>query len=226
MSILIIAAHPDDEVLGCGGTISKFVSQNIDVYVAILGQGVASRSDDSGSSSKKDIDVLHQQSHEVSKFLGVTAISMFNLPDNRFDSLALLDIVKPIEKMISKIKPTTIFTHHAGDLNIDHQVTYRAVITATRPMSDCPVKEIFSFEIPSSTEWAFGMDPSFIPNYFIDISDHINQKTSAMEKYTSEIQPFPHPRSNRLIKNLAQVRGAAVGKNYCEAFILIRKIMD
>lgn len=224
MSILVIAAHPDDEVLGCGGAISKFVSQKEDVYITILGQGFTSRLANPDTADQNEIQALHEQSKKAATFLGAKDLFMYNLPDNRFDSLPLLDIIKPVENLIHQLKPQTIYTHHPGDLNIDHQLTHRAVITATRPLGGCPVKEIYTFEIPSSTEWAFNPDQSFFPNYFIDITGHLENKTKALQFYTTEIKEAPHPRSDKHLKALAAVRGAAVGKKYCEAFTLIRKI--
>lgn len=224
MSILIIAAHPDDEVLGCGGTISKLVSQNKQIFVAILGQGLTSRKNDPNETSQKEISKLKSQSKNAMEFLGVSDLHMFDFPDNRFDTVPLLEIVKTIEDLVKKIQPRIIFTHHAGDLNIDHTITHRAVITATRPMNDCPVKEILAFEVPSSTEWSFEETNQFVPNYFIDITGHLDRKTTALNYYTSEIQQFPHPRSNRYVEALAEIRGSAVGRQHCEAFSLIRKL--
>ncbi len=224
MSVLVIAAHPDDEVLGCGGTISKYAQKGEAVYTAILGQGISSRFDTPQQASKKEIDALHKQSRNAASVLGVKDLFMYDLPDNRFDTVALLDIIKPVEKLIERLKPHTIFTHHTGDLNIDHQLVHRAVLTATRPMADCPVKSIYAFEVPSATEWSFDQFNGFAPNYFVDISSFVDKKVEAMAQYSGELRSFPHPRSEKYIRHLAALRGGSVGKDCCEAFMLVRQI--
>jgi len=139
------------------------------------------------------------------------------------DSVDLLDIVKIVEKFINIYQPEIIYTHHSGDLNIDHRLTYQAVMTATRPMQDQCVKEIYTFEIPSSTEWSF--DYSFKPNIFVDISDMIDLKLQALNCYESEMREFPHPRSPEAIRVNALRWGSVVGCNYTEAFCLVRKVI-
>ena len=226
MNYLIIVAHPDDEVLGCGGTIAKLAKEGHDVFVAILGEGITSRFNDRAKTDINSLQMLHKQSRQVAEFLGVKEIFMYSLPDNRFDSVPLLDIIKKIENLILKIKPDVIFTHYAGDLNIDHCITHRAVLTATRPIHGNTVKDIYSFEIPSSTEWAFGQfSDNFNPNVFVDIAESVDVKLKAMEMYEGEARKFPHPRSERALKNLAECRGAAVGLHAAEAFELVRKII-
>jgi LmbE family N-acetylglucosaminyl deacetylase len=221
--ILVIAAHPDDEVLGCGGTISKLVQQGSNVYTLLLGEGQTAR----GKVSQDEIDTLNKEMHKANEVMGVKKIFWLKFPDNRFDQVALLDIVKEIEKIIDIVKPDTIFTHHFGDLNIDHQITYKAVLIATRPLPEKNIKEIYSFEVPSSTEWnGFSASTAFIPNVFIDISNTIDKKIEAMTKYKSELKDYPHPRSLKHIRELAVVNGSIVGLNYCEAFVLIRRIIN
>ena len=223
MNILIIVAHPDDEVLGCGGTIAK-LSENNTIYTLILGEGITSR-DISDEEKKKELKELKKQSAEANKILGVKKVFFENFPDNRFDTIPLLDIIKLIEKIIQKIKPEEIFTHHYGDLNIDHQITHKAVLTATRPVGDCTVKKILSFEVLSSTEWNYQNQTNiFTPNTYIDISDTLNKKLVAMKCYKSEIRDYPHPRSLEGIKILAQKRGLEMGLKFAEAFCLIREI--
>ncbi len=225
MNILVIAAHPDDEVLGCGGTIARLAQINA-VYVAILGEGETSRG--YKKHDKSDITALNhliEASQKAANILGIEELMMFKLPDNQFDTLPLLDIVKVIEEMIDKIEPTVIFTHHGGDLNIDHAITFRATITAARPLEDTPVKTIYSFEVPSSTEWALGKTGNFFnPNCFFDISATLEQKIEAMSVYESESRPFPHPRSSESLRALAAWRGSTAGLKAAEAFELIRDI--
>lgn len=226
MKILVVAAHPDDEVLGCGATIAKHIAEGDEVHVAILGEGITSRYSKREEADPDELEVLHGLAHEVSDFLKFHSLSMFDLPDNRFDSVNLLDIVKIVEGLVRKIEPFRIYTHHSGDLNVDHQISARAVLTATRPTSSAmPVKEIYEFETPSSTEWAFQrVHPLFQPNTFVEISGYLEQKIKALEIYDSEVKPFPHPRSGQALTAIAQKWGSTVGQNACEAFQLIRKI--
>jgi len=225
MNILIVAAHPDDEVLGCGGTISRLINEGHDIYVVILGEGVGSRYPGRPEAVESQIGKLRISCRRAVDCLGVKDLLMFNLPDNRFDTVPLLDVVKPIEKLVRQIKPTVIYTHTGGDLNIDHVITHRSVITATRPMTDCPVKDIYAFEVASSTEWAFQQfQPVFKPTVFMDISRSIDHKIQAMACYEGESQPFPHPRSSEAIRSSARRWGTVVGLKYAEAFELIRSI--
>lgn len=226
-NIFIIAAHPDDEILGCGGTIAKLVKQGNTAYTLILGEGVASRYDVKTPHIDEELDKLKKEMLKANDIVGIKQVFSAKFPDNRFDSMDLLDIVKEIEKIKDSIKPEIIFTHHFGDLNIDHQITHKAVLTATRPMKDECVKEIYAFEIPSSTEWnSFSKKTAFIPNIFFDIADTIDIKVNAMREYKSELRDYPHTRSLQHIKELAKVNGTMVGLNYCERFILIRSIKN
>lgn len=224
-SILVVAAHPDDEVLGCGGTIARLTGEGQNVYVAILGEGITSRYDKREQADQKIIKELQDRSRQVSKLLGVKELYLHDLPDNRFDTVPLLDIVKTVEKLINRFKPQIVYTHHGGDLNIDHVITHRAVMTATRPVENCPVKEIFAFEVPSSTEWAFGQfKPTFQPNVFVDISATLETKIQAIQIYESEARPFPHPRSPESLQALAKRWGSAVSVDAAEAFELVRLV--
>ncbi len=225
MKILIIAAHPDDEVLGCGGTIARLTNEVKDVYVAILGEGITSRYVQREQADQELIEELGNRSRQVSKLLGVKELFLFNLPDNRFDTVPLLDIIKIIEDLVNRLRPGIIYTHHAGDLNIDHAITHRAVLTATRPVENCPVKELYTFEVPSSTEWAFSQfKPVFQPNVFVDISATLETKIQAMQIYESEIRHFPHPRSSQVLRAIAERWGSGVGLLAVEAFQLARSI--
>lgn len=219
--ILIVAAHPDDEILGCGGTIKKLVDEGHKAYTLILGEGVTSR-DDSRDKRKreKELSELKRQVKESNYFIGVDETFLYDFPDNRFDTVPLLDIVKIIEKIKSKIKPDIIFTHYRYDLNIDHQITYKAVLTATRPQINEPVKEIYSFEVLSSTEWNYPL--SFSPDVFFDISNSIAAKIKAMGVYKSELREYPHPRSLEGINLNAKNWGMKVGLDYSEAFKTVR----
>lgn len=225
-NILVIAAHPDDEVLGCGGTLAKYVNEGHNVSVMILGEGLTSRDIKRQWAKRRGgLRLLKRQAKKANDLLGVKDISMYDLPDNRFDTVALLDIVKLIERQILKTKPEIIFTHTNCDLNIDHVITHQAVLTATRPMPGCIVKELYAFEIPSSTEWAFQrFGHVFRPNVFVDITDTLNRKIKAMMIYESELRKFPHPRSDGAMTALAKYRGSTAGIEAAEAFELMRKI--
>lgn len=224
-SILIIAAHPDDEVLGCGGTIARAVREGHDVYLAILGEGITSRYPQREQASMTAIEELHRRSHRVAELLGAKELSLHNLPDNRFDTVPLLDIVRIIEDLVERYQPRVIYTHHGGDLNIDHQVTLRAVLTATRTMRGQPVQEIYAFEVPSSTEWAFQrFEPVFRPNVFVEIWDYLDLKIEAMSLYESEVRTFPHPRSEEALRVIARRWGSVVGCEAVEPFELVRAI--
>ena len=220
-NVLVVAAHPDDEVLGCGGTIAKYSKDN-NIYLVILGEGISSRYIQRNEVKKKELLQLRKDSQKVGELLGIKEIFFFALPDNRFDTVSFLDIVKKVEEIIKKIKPEIIYTHYSGDLNIDHRLTFQAVLTATRPVKGCSVKEIYSFEIPSSTEWAY--PDTFRPNVFIDVTKTINKKIKALKRYKSEVKKFPHPRSEKAIKNIAGRWGSLAGLKYAEAFEMIRDI--
>ena len=224
-TILVIAAHPDDEVLGCGGTIARLAMEGCEVYIAILGEGITSRFKDSKEADTELVKELHKRSLQVTKLLGGKDLFLYSLPDNRFDTVPLLDIIKIIEDLIEKLKPSIIYTHYAGDLNIDHVITHRAVLTATRPTEGHSVKEIYSFEVPSSSEWAFGQyNGAFNPNVFFDISETIDIKIKTMEIYESESRPFPHPRSPKALRAIVRRWGSVVGLEATEVFELVRLV--
>jgi len=224
-NILIVAAHPDDEVLGCGGTIARLTNEMKNVYVAVLGEGITSRYSQRELADVSTLETLRNSSKRVSELLGVKELFLYDLPDNRFDTTPLLDIVKIIEALISKVKPSTIFTHHGGDLNIDHSIIHRATLTAARPISGHCVKKVYSYEVPSSTEWAFSQfNNGFRPNVFFDISGTLEEKIEAMAIYESEARTFPHPRSPEALRALAKRWGVAAGLEAAEAFELIREI--
>jgi LmbE family N-acetylglucosaminyl deacetylase len=225
MILLVVVAHPDDEVLGCGATIARLTQEGHEVYIAILGEGITSRYQQREQVDRSLVEALHARGRQVAELLGVRDLFLYNLPDNRFDTVPLLDVVKIIEELIERLKPEAIYTHHGGDLNIDHMVTHRAVLTATRPVADQPVQEIYAFEVPSSTEWTFGQfQPAFRPNVFMDISDTLEAKVQAMALYESEVRPFPHPTSSVALRASARRWGSMAGVEAAEAFELIRAI--
>ncbi len=222
-TILVIAAHPDDEVLGCGGIIAKFARDN-EIYCLILGEGITSRILDDSASK---LDLLKNNATEAQKLLGIKEGFFESFPDNRFDEISLLNIVKKVEEYVYKIKPDVIFTHHHSDLNIDHRITFQAVLTCCRPQPNFKHPDIYCFEIPSSTDWQIlAGDNAFKPNVFIDISDTLKIKLKALETYETEMRDYPHSRSLKGVEIMSQDWGRKMGKTNVEAFCLIRSIRD
>jgi LmbE family N-acetylglucosaminyl deacetylase len=225
MNVLIVAAHPDDELLGCGGTAARLAREGHSVYTAILGEGITSRTAKREDADKSVLNRLKDCSQRVADLLGVKELSLHGLPDNRFDSLPLLDVIKIVEGLIERWRPSVVYTHHGGDLNVDHQVLSRAVLTATRPIAGHPVKELYMFEIASSTEWAFQQfAPAFQPNVFADIENTLPLKLEGMRMYESEAREFPHPRSEKALTAIAQRWGSVSGLKAAEAFEAVRLI--
>lgn len=224
-TVLIVAAHPDDEILGVGATAARHAAQGDAVYALILGEGQTSRGTHREDTGKEIVDALHQNTLESARAIGFRDVFFADFPDNRFDEVDLLDIVKAVEGKIRELEPQIIYTHYSGDLNVDHQYTARAVLTATRPIGDYCVEEIYAFETLSSSEWNFdySAQPAFCPNVFVDITEYYAQKEEAMQSYVSELCAFPHPRSLEGMDVLSKTRGMAAGMPRAEAFMLIRK---
>ncbi|WP_392534983.1 PIG-L deacetylase family protein [Nostoc sp. C117] len=224
--ILVVAAHPDDEVLGCGGAIAKHTQQGDIVHVLILAEGATSRTPQRDRKKlQHELSALAEVAHQASEILGVTSLTLHDFPDNRMDSCDLLDIIKVIEQEIVQYQPEIIYTHHIGDVNIDHCRIHQAVVTATRPMPGSTVKTLLFFEIASSTEWQTpGSARAFVPNWFVDISETLSLKREALAAYESEMHPWPHARSVEALEHLAHWRGASVGVEAAEAFILGRQV--
>jgi len=225
-NILVVAAHPDDEILGCGGTIARHVQQGDEVSVLILSEGVTARDVNRSRDLRSDeLSALGKMAHAAHKVLGSTNLVLHDFPDNRMDSIDRLDIVKIVEEHIAKYQPEIVYTHHAGDVNIDHRRTHESVVTSCRAMPHAIVKTILFFEIASSTEWQPPQSASaFAPNWFVDISQTLTKKIQALHCYEPEMRAFPHPRSYKALEHLAHWRGACVGVQAAEAFILGRNI--
>ena len=224
--VLVVAAHPDDEVLGCGGTIAKHVDNGDQVHVLIMSEGITSRSIKRDRlKDNKELTELAKAANKANSILGVSSLELMDYPDNRMDSIELLDLVKEIEKIIHKLSPTIVYTHYSNDLNIDHQIISKAVVTACRPIPDFSVKNILFFEVPSSTEWQinnYGM--LFTPNWYVDLTGCLDIKLKALKAYSSEMRDWPHSRSLKAVEYLAHWRGASVGCDSAEAFMLGRAI--
>jgi len=224
VNVLVLAAHPDDEVLGCGGTIARLSNEGHKVTVAILGQGVASRFPKDSREAISEISALRRRSQDAGRILGAAEVLHYDLPDNRFDSVDLLDVVKLIEEIGLRVKPDEVYTQHGGDLNVDHQITFRATLTAFRPVKNNHPTAIYTYEVASSTEWAFcNYEPKFSPNTFWDISEFMAKKENALAAYALELRGYPHPRSLIAIRNQASDRGARIGATAAEAFMCIWK---
>lgn len=219
-TVLVVAAHPDDEVLGCGGAIAKHAASGDQVEILILAEGLKARSADADSG---ELQALHDSARKAAAVLGASAPEFAGFPDNKMDTAPLLDIVQRIEETIARLSPRTIYTHFANDLNVDHQLTARAVAAACRPLPQSSIKSIYAFETPSSTEWA--PDDVFRPTRFVEISeDALARKLRALDCYTSEMRDFPHPRSSKAVEALARWRGATAGVEAAECFEIIRQL--
>jgi LmbE family N-acetylglucosaminyl deacetylase len=219
-TILVVAAHADDEALGCGGAIARHVEEGDKVYLVFMADGVYSRK----NSSKDDLMKRIEASKLAQSILGIEFSYSLKLPDNKMDTIPLLDIVKKLEVILEEVQPSVVYTHHYGDLNIDHRLTYAAVMTACRPLPDNSVKEIFGFEVLSSTEWSLQQTSSFSPVYYLDITQQIHLKLDALRAYSLEMCEPPHARSIAHVELLAKHRGYSVGLGAAEAFEVYRFI--
>lgn len=226
-SVLIVAAHPDDEVLGCGGTIHRLSCEGNAVNILILAEGLTSRQiERQPDQLNEELISLHAIAHKVAHVLKANSVELKGLPDNRMDGMELLDIVKTIEEYARLVDADIVFTHNPGDLNIDHRLTAEAVITAFRPRPEQKVKEIYFFEVASSTEWRMGGGfEGFHPNMFMALStEDLEKKQAALELYEEEMRPFPHARSVEAVVHLARWRGATIGNKAAEAFVAHRVV--
>ena len=218
-SILVLAAHPDDEVLGCGGTIARHVAAGDQVHVAILAQGLYSR----GEPTAEQVAGLHEAAERANKLLGVHSLRLFDYPDNSMDTVARLAVTQTIEQLVAEYRPRVVYSHWIGDVNIDHRRIHEAVVAACRPQPGHPVESLLFFEVASSTEWQTpGSAPAFQPNWFVDISATLDTKLAALAAYQAELRDWPHPRSTLGVEHLARWRGATIGCEAAEAFVLGR----
>ena len=235
MKVLVIVAHPDDEVLGMGGTLRKLSVKNHDIKVVFLATGIAARRSDKFRNETKyeinktlikkmeeQIKKLRLDAKRALKILGIKNIEFFNFPDNEMDMVSNLEITKTIENIIKKFKPDVIYTHTKNDINVDHRAIFNATITATRPSTRVNVKKVICFEVPSSSEWNFG--DTFSPNIFVDIKRELSYKKKAIRAYKTELKKFPHPRSVNSLDIIAKRWGTVSGFEASEAFELIREL--
>jgi LmbE family N-acetylglucosaminyl deacetylase len=220
-TVLVVAAHADDEALGCGGTIARHVAAGDAVHVVFMTDGIGSRRGDIDAEAAR----RRAASNRALSALGVRSSLAFAWPDNGMDSVPLLQIVQPLEAHIASLAPRTVYTHHLGDLNIDHRITAQAVMTACRPLPGSPVREILAFEVLSSSEWSLPGLPAFVPDVFIDIGVTWAAKLQALQAYGEELRPAPHSRSLEHARALALHRGHSVGLGLAEAFMQLRRIV-
>jgi LmbE family N-acetylglucosaminyl deacetylase len=217
LNVLAVAAHPDDELLGLGGTIAAHAARGDRVRLAVMCEGVTRR-----YSPEWDLEV-RKQAKEAARILGVTDLMMGNLPDQRLETIPLCDVVKEVESLIAEWQPELVYTHFGGDINRDHKVLTEAVLVAARPYSAPSVKEILMFETPSSTEWGSAvLAAAFQPNIFVDVSDFVDQKIKAFSCYTAEVRAYPHPRSLEALADRARYWGSIINRRAAEAFVLVR----
>ena len=224
--ILVVVAHPDDDILGCGGTLCKLIKSGKDIKVVILGEGSTCRflkEKINSVKAKRTINQRKQFEIEALKILGISEFIFYNLPCGRFDSIPIIDIGKLVENEINTFNPDTIFTHFEKDTNNDHRLVFQAVLQATRPGAQNIVDNVLSFEILSSTEWRF--TEGFKPNYFVNIEFEIKNKINAFSKFITEQKPFPFPRSSEGIKILSKYRGMQAAVQNAEAFFIVRSIV-
>ncbi|MBM3944634.1 MAG: PIG-L family deacetylase [SAR202 cluster bacterium] len=224
--ILVISAHPGDEVLGCGGTLALHVEKGDQVRITTLGDGWTSRlkSLEKGREAI-DLSVLEEQNRATLRVLGVSHVEFFRFPDNRFDTVPLLDIVKCVEKVKQDYRPDVVYTNSSTGLSVDQQLTCRAVLTAFRPMPHDNHATLYAYEVLASTDWNVqgSSQQSFAPNTFVNIEKTLSRKLDAFKVMDSEVRKWPHARSFESVKNLAKARGATVGFPAAEAFMLLRQ---
>lgn len=219
-TVLVVVAHADDEALGCGGTIARHVAEGDLVFVVFMADGVSSRA----QAGQDDLVKRHAAAEHAREILGIRKNFYLGLPDNCLDSLPLIEVIKRLEPIFSKLQPNIVYTHHHGDLNVDHRITHQAVLTACRPTPGSHTQAIYAFEVISSTEWATPVAEPFVPNYYVNISDQLSTKIQALKAYHVEMRDTPHSRSLEHVAHLAHHRGHTVGVVAAEAFVVIRTV--
>lgn len=223
--VLVIAAHPDDEVLGMGGTIAKMVDLGYEIHLLIVTDGSTSQYKGCHNINKI-IAEKRVETKKCAEILGIQTILYGNLPDMKLDVVPHIDVNTVIEQAIDEIKPTIVFTHFFGDVNLDHQCVYRSTMVATRPVYGQSVREVYCYAVPSSTEWNGNLPVStMMSNVFVDISDYREKKYNAFEEYKTEVRDYPHPRSIQYLEQCDTVRGLKVGLASAEEFLLVRKLI-
>lgn len=220
MIVLVIAAHPDDEVLGCGGVMARHVSQGDTVHVLVMTRGAPDLF------TAEQVERTRQELRAAHQILGGTNVQFLDFPAPKLDVVPGYELADAISRVIRSLRPTILYIPHRGDIHSDHRAVYLATLVATRPIDDCPVQRLLSYETLSETEWASPRgDDAFVPTMFIDITDYLDQKLQAMACYRSQLKEPPHSRSLRSIRALAHLRGGTAGLQAAEAFVLVREII-
>jgi LmbE family N-acetylglucosaminyl deacetylase len=211
-NVLVIAAHPDDETIGMGGTIHKLSLLGSKVRVVFLSDGVGARKE-----IRESLESRRTAANNALRLLNCSEVYFYDFPDNCMDTAPFIDIVKTIETNIHLFNPTVLFTHFPHDLNVDHRITSQACLVAARPKVNSKIKSLFYFEVQSSTEWNFGAS-QFMPSLFVDITNSFESKMKALREYQVEIEDFPEARSYVGLEARSTVRGVTVGVSNAEAF--------
>lgn len=219
MKILAVAAHPDDELLGLGGTLARHAREGDQVVALIASEGASSRYEEGAGS------VLQASAERAAGVLGLDAVRFLGLPDQRLDTLPLIEVTQKVEAVFDELLPDIVYVHHWGDMNRDHRVIAEAALVACRPVGDDYPRRVLAFETPSSTEWsAPEPNATFTPQHFVDITGTLEAKLEAMSCYDTELRPAPHPRSLEALRSRAAYWGQIVGVEYAEAFALVREV--
>ncbi len=213
--VLVIAAHPDDELLGCGGTAALHVDAGDAVTVVIACEGESLRYGVGNVNQEQDI-------REAARVLGVGDVRLLGLPDQKLDTLNLVEIITPLEKVVGQARPQVVYCQYGGDINRDHHLLFEAILVATRPLEEF-IEAIYAFDTASSTEWAYPR--TFIPDTWVDISTTLERKLAAMACYKSEVRDYPHPRSLEALRNRAAYWGNQVASPASEVFMTVRRIL-
>jgi len=217
--VVVIAAHPDDELLGAGGTLARHVRDGDEVHAIIVADGAGSRYPD------ELVSTLEKQARRAAEVIGFTSLQFLSLPDQRLDTVPLIELTQRLEGVLDEIEPGTVYTHFPEDVNADHRLVSRCAWTACRPYARPQLQKFAVFETPSSTEWAWPMPGTeFRPNQFVDVTDTLGTKIAAMECYETELRDYPHPRSNRALRERAAYWGSHVGRLAAEPLLVLREV--
>ena len=211
--VLVIAAHPDDEVLGCGGTVALHARAGDEVHTAIACEGESLRYGPGGVGQPEHIC-------RAARTLGVHDVRMLGFPDQRLDTMTLTDVIAPLTSLVRELHPDVVYCQHGGDVNRDHELLFKAALVATRPTEHC-IGAVYAFDTASSTEWAYPR--SFVPDTWVDISETLETKIAAMACYESEVRPYPHPRSLDALRNRARAWGNQTCLEAAEVFLTVRR---
>jgi LmbE family N-acetylglucosaminyl deacetylase len=220
MNVLVLAAHPDDELLGVGATVARHAAAGDSVTAVIVSEGASARYAEGADRT------LREHGQAAAKLLGVKDVRFLGLRDQHLDAGPVIDVIQPIERVMDEVRPEVVYTHHWGDLNRDHRVVSEAAMVACRPVGDHYPRKVLMFETPSATEWSWP-EPSlqFVPTLFVDVTATLETKLRAMACYQTEVRPAPHPRSLEALRARAQYWGQIVHVSYAEAFVVAREVI-